>query len=459
MSIEEHFAESKKAHPSTGKAGKMPIPVNPVIYASLRAIYAGGPGCRWKSDSYGRPYYPYQARDGQINIYFDPPYPPHQGYLPWSSRDMEKAAELQKLYLTPRWQNIYTGSIREAVRNLSVETADVFLILMAEISRLPDPRRDTAFISMEDIAAYRSVRIRHGSATNLHREFKEEILRLADLRLTMTWRDYKRGGTLFFGRERPDRLLDVVDVEYRRDDTQWASVNIRCGQALAGFLNPDGLRWVGYYSRALLQLNPYQEAVAKKMGTYWIMIGVTAGKRGERPRATPYTILDFCGEKINWRNPGQTVDSFIKAHERLREIGILEETPVLEPPDRNKGYFKKWLQTPLSVKLSDNLWMIKVKPDKKALTASDNTRQRNRTPLHCRLPGNATELQNDPHLIRQFRSVFGIHQEELAHTVGVARQTLSNYERCRRQLPYDVAVQILSVWKRKSRQYDNQPIK
>lgn len=445
MGPEEYFTEGKKDNYLPAKAGRMPIPVNPVVYAALRAIYAGGPGCRWKSDSYGRPYYSYQARDGQINIFFDPPYPPYQGYMPWSSRDMEKAAELPKLHLSPRWQYIYMGSIREAVRNLSVETADVFLILMAEISRLHDPRYDTAMIRLEDIAAYRSVKIRHGSASNLYREFRDEILRLADLRLTMRWRDYKRGGNLIFGRERADKLLDIVDIEYKRDDTRWTSVSIRCGQALAGFLNPDGLRWVGYYSRALLQLNPYREGIAKKMGTYWIMIGVTAGKRGEKPRATPSTILDFCGEKVNWRNPGQTVDTFIKSHELLRGIGILEETPVLEPPDRNKGYFKKWLQTPLAVKLSDNLWRIEGKTNKKVLT-------RHRTPLNCQVPGNAEELQTTPHLIRQFRSVFGIHQEELARSVNVARQTLSNYERCRRKLPYEVAERILAVWERKSRQ-------
>ena len=335
---------------------------------------------------------------------------------------MEKAAELPKLHLSPRWQYIYMGSIREAVRNLSVETADVFLILMAEISRLRDPRRDTAMIRMGDIAAYRSVKTRHGSVSNLYREFKDEILRLADLRLTMSWRDYKRGGNLIFGRERPDRLLDVVDVVYKQGGTQWTSINIRCGQALASFLNPDGLRWVGYYSKALLQLNPYQEGIAKKIGTYWIMIGVTAGKRGEKPRATPATILDFCGDKANWRNPGQTVDAFIRSHELLREIGILEETPALEPPDRNKGYFKKWLQTPLSVKLSDSLWRIESKTNKKVLT-------RNRTPVNLKVPGNTAELQKNPHLIRQFRSAFGIHQEELARSVGVARQTLSNYER------------------------------
>lgn len=445
MDSEEYGAEEKDIHSPLNKDNRIPIPINPIIYAALRAIYAGGPNCHWKSDSYGRPYYTYHARDGQINLYFDPPYPPNHGYLPWSSRDMEKAAELPKLYLNPRWQYIYMGSVREVVRNLSVETADVFLILMAEIARLHDPRRDTAMIRMEDIAAYRSVKARHGSASNLYRQFKEEILRLADLRLTMTWRDYRRGSNLIFGRERPDRLLDIVDVAYRKDGIQWNSVNIRCGQALTGFLNPDGLRWVGYYSKVLLQLNPYQAGIAKKIGTFWIMIGVTAGKRGEKPRATPSTILDFCGEKANWRNPGQTVDAFIKSHELLRDIGVLEEIPSLEPPDRNKGYFKKWLQTPLSIKLSDSLWRIGNKTNKKLLT-------RNQIHVNLKVPVDPAELKKNPHLIRQFRSAFGIRQEELARSLGIARQTLSNYERYNRELPGNVAMRILEVWKRKSQQ-------
>lgn len=329
------------------KHQELPIPTSPVIVAALRALYAGGSRNRWFSDSYGRPWYRYEARDGQITLSFTPP--PDFG----SRFHISKA-----LYYVPRLAYIYSGSLRAAVQSLSVETADVFLILMARIAGLRDPARDIARISLREIADSRGVHLRHGSVQNLYEDFKEEVLRLADLCLTMTWRNYVSGGTITFGKEIPDRLLDIVDVEYKHGRESWTAFRFRCGQALSHFLSPDGLRWIGYYSQSLLKLSPYHEAFTKKLGTYWTIVGIIAGKKGSQPRATPYTILDFCGEDINWRNPGKTVDDFIKAHDRLVEIGVLEDTQIPEPPTRTKGYFKNWLETPMTVKLSENIWQI-----------------------------------------------------------------------------------------------------
>lgn len=441
----------KRTHSPIHEA-KLPIPANPVVYAALRALYAGGPDFRWISDSYGQPHYLYESRDGYISIFCDPPY---KGCFSWPEEVLKEAAVLQKLYMNPRWNFIYAGILRDIVRKLSVETADVFLILMSKIARLPDPGRDTARIRLEEIAEHRAVRVRHGSRKNLINDLKEEVLRLSDLRVTMAWQDYRNSGTMTFGRERPDRLLDIVDVEYKRNKEEWTSFGFRCGQALAAFLNPGGLRWIGYYSRDLLQLDPYHEAFTKKIGTYWIMIGITAGKRGTYPRATPRTILDFCGEKANWRNPGKTVDAFIKAHNRLREIGVLEDTPILEPSSRIKGYFEKWLDTPLTVRLSQNLWKIKVKEKKgkfaplgkKSTPNHDNGHKL----LHPAIPKSPRELQNDPKAIRQFRAEYGLYQTELARFLGVTRQTLSYYERGLRTLPENMASDIIKLWQNKAK--------
>lgn len=430
---------------------KLPIPINPVIHATLRAIYSGGLSSCWGQDSYGRPQYHYEARDGHVTLFCEPPY---KGFLPWAKEAMKDVAVLQRLYLSPRWSFIYAGSLREAVRNLSVETADVFLILMTKIAQLPDPRRDIARLQLKEIAGYRSVRVRHGSAHRLYNDLKQEVFRLADLRLTMVWRDYRSGRTITFGKERPDRLLDIVDVESRHDGEARTAFGFRCGQALATFLNPDGVRWIGYYSKVLLQLSPYHEAFAKKLGTYWIMVGVTAGKKGVYPRATPKTILDFCGEKANWRNPGQTVDTFIEAHQRLKEIGVLEDTPILEPLSRKKGYFKKWLETPLTVKLSESIWKVihleepeKLSFPKKARTSKDNFQYKF---LPAAIPKSPQELRDNPAVIRQFRADYSLGQEELARAVGVTRQTLSNYERRLRPLPEDTAIKILKVWRQRA---------
>ena len=155
---------------------ELPIPASPVIHAALRALYAGGPKHRWESDAYGHPHYRYQSRDGFIVFSFAPA-PDFGGRFHPSIA----------MYYTPRLGFIHTGRLRDTIRNLSVETADVFLILMARIAQLRDPERDIARISLEDISRLRNVRVRHGSTQTLYEDFKQEVLRLADLRLCLLY--------------------------------------------------------------------------------------------------------------------------------------------------------------------------------------------------------------------------------------------------------------------------------
>jgi DNA-binding XRE family transcriptional regulator len=290
------------------------------------------------------------------------------------------------------------------------------------------------------------VNLRRGSSRTLFEDFRQEVLRLADMRLTMSWKDYRGGGTVSLGRERPDRLLDILDMEYEKDGRTWTAFRFRCGQALSHFLDPDGLRWIGYYSKSLLRLNPYTDAFTKKLGTYWIMLGIIAGKKGQQPAAAPRTILDFCGEAVHWQAPGRTVDAFIRAHERLAEIGVLQSLPVLEPPDRGRGYFGEWLDQPLTVKLSDHLWRISETPRKRR----SPKRRRQREALSF-APSTARELQANPALIRQLRADQRLRQDELARSLGVTRQTLSGYERGLRPLPEDKAIVLLDIWQRSAR--------
>lgn len=427
---------NKHSHVRVSKQ-EFPIPASPVIIAALRAMFAGGPRNKWNPDSYGRPRYCYDARDGSITFSFAPP------------PDFSSRFHISKvMYYSPRLAFIHSGRLRSAVHELSVETADVFLILMSRIADLRDPARDIASIRLDDIAVFRDVRVRHGSTRNLLEDFKSEILRLADIRLTMTWRDYATGGTITFGREIPDCLLDIVDVKYSHSGSTWTSFRYRCGQALSHFLSPEGLRWIGYYSKALLKLSPYHEALTKKIGTYWTMVGVIAGKKGSQPRATPRSILDFCGEHINWRNPGQTVDGFIKAHERLTEIGILTDVLTPEVFTRTRGYFRDWLETPVTVKLSDDLWRMKPRP-RASSRKSIPPRLKVSDKRVVSPPPDSQVLIAEPGTIRTFRNGFFIHQAELAHALGIKRQTLSNYERGLRTLPKDKADRILQIWRRR----------
>lgn len=414
--------------------GELAVPTNPVIMATLRAIYAGGSRDRWRSDSFGRPYYRHDARDGSVSLFFDSPPDFKSRFHPY-------------YIATPRMDFVYSGKLRQIVSGLSTETADVFLILMSRIAALHDPVNGIARIGLEEIAKLRGVNLRHGRSRTLFEDFRQEVLRLADMRLTMSWKDYRGGGTVGLGRERPDRLLDILDMERERDGRTWTAFRFRCGQALSHFLDPDGLRWIGYYSRALLRLNPYTDAFTKKLGTYWIMLGIIAGKKGQQPSATPRTILDFCGEAIHGQAPGRTVDAFIRAHERLSDIGVLASLPVLEPPDRGRGYFVEWLDRPLTVKLSDRLWRIREAP--RAGYAGKRRRKREILEL---APSTARELQANPSLIRRLRAERRLRQDDLAVSLGVTRQTLSGYERGLRALPEDKAVVLLDIWQRGLRQ-------
>jgi len=434
------MADSDSGYYPFPELERIPVPINPVVHAALRAIYAGGPKNSWGADSYGRPLYRYETRGGHILIFCAPP--PDFGTRFHPSISM---------YYTPRLGFIHSGSMRKAVRELSIETADVFIILMSKIAELKDPMKGIARITLEEFAAKRGVRIRHGSSRTLYEDFRRQILLLADLRLIMTWKSYRTAGEITFGRNRPDRLLDILDIEYRKGEDVWSAFSFRCGQALSHFLDPEGLFWLGRYSKVLLNLNPYREAFTKKLGTYWTLVGTVSQRKGLLPRANPKTILDFCGEEITWRNPGQTVDAFVEGHHRLQELGILDSLPYIEPFSRKKGYFREWLDTTLSIRLSDNL--LGSVPAKKVAHVKKIAQEKIRSNSVVRKAGpiTAEELAHNQALIKRFRNNLGINQAELAKSLQITRQTLSNYERALHPLPKEKAeilTRIFSHYKR-----------
>lgn len=413
---------------------RIPVPINPVIHGALRAIYAGGPESSWGADSYGRPLYRYETRGGHVLIFCTSP--PDFGTRFHPSISM---------YYTPRLGFIHSGALRKAVRELSIETADVFIILMSKIAALKDPRGGIARITLEEFAEKRGVKVRHGSSRNLFEDFRRQILILSDLRLMMTWKSYRTAGEITIGRDRPDRLLDILDIEYRKGENVWSAFSFRCGQGLSHFLDPEGLFWLGYYSRVLLQLNPYHEAFTKKLGTYWIMVGTVSQRKGLLPRANPKTILDFCGEEINWRNPGQTVDYFVEGHNRLQELGVLDSIPRMEPYSRRKGYFREWLDSTLSIKLSDSL--LGSMPARKVAHVKRIAREKIRSSslIEKASPIRAEDLVNDQYLIKRYRNNLGMNQIEMAKTLQITRQTLSNYERALHPIPIEKAEMLISM--------------
>jgi DNA-binding XRE family transcriptional regulator len=183
------------------------------------------------------------------------------------------------------------------------------------------------------------------------------------------------------------------------------------------------------------------------------MVGIVAGKKGLQPRATPRTILEFCGEGANWRNPGQTVDSFLKAHDRLASIGVLGDFTLSDPFSRTRGYFKEWLESPISVRLSEKIWKIAELKKLPSQQRKSRRRVKKDTSVESMVyPRSSADLVRDPSLIRKFRGQFYIQQEDLARALGVTRQTLSSYERGITALTGDKADKILALWRRKAAQ-------
>jgi hypothetical protein len=116
------------------------------------------------SDLYGRPLYKYETKGGRITFFFA------------LSPDLGNRFQhfIALYYARTRLGVIYYESLRNAVHNLSVETADVLMILMSRIAELQDPMNGIARISIRDIEQFRGVHLRHGSSQNLHEDFKSE---------------------------------------------------------------------------------------------------------------------------------------------------------------------------------------------------------------------------------------------------------------------------------------------
>ena len=231
----------------------------------------------------------------------------------------------------------------------------VFLKLLTEAS---DPCKDIR-VTWRDIAALRGVKLRKGVGDKLRKDLESAVVDLYGLRVSLEYKGRHNGNgkeyTLRIGKDCPESLFNLVDIQLELDGKTWKEFVFRANRALTFFLNQkENRRWVGYYSRALLQLNPKDPA--KRIGNYWLLHGVTRGKYMEVHKATPRQVLEWCGIKPRKKNRKQTVDLFIGAHELLKRLKVLHEVPLRPKP--GKGYFEKWLDTPIQLKLHPDLWEV-----------------------------------------------------------------------------------------------------
>jgi hypothetical protein len=305
------------------RKGKFAIPVNQATRATFEALFHGsGLSPQWEADEQWRPQF--RQEGSTITVHFT-----------GRPNIEESAAAL--------WHGVY---------NFNTESADVLTFILKEIANLKDPYRPVA-IWFEDIAKARGVKARHGSVHVLRADLKDKVEALAGLGVCMEWKD--RGGPhsrrrVFGTPACPARLFYLTGIEYEEDGHTWKGYVVQAGGVLAHFLRHGVLRWIGYFTPALLGLDPYREALVKKLGWYWIDRGTVAGMKKKLASATPRTILKTIGEKPDSDRPGRFVSRFMEAHAKLVAIGLLAEITGLEKP-RGKGMLDKWLDTAITARL------------------------------------------------------------------------------------------------------------
>jgi len=252
------------------------------------------------------------------------------------------------------------AAIQKELGKRSAETVDVLEILLAHYGH------STRFfsevtgewivkITPEEIADYRGRRSRGGSKAGLHDDLMQQVMMLADLKLTMRWEDKRTGESITFGDPIPAHLLNVEGWTFGKRGKTWTAFTYSPGHAISYFHNCT-VR--GH--RALLRLDP-RYGLAKRIGRYLALIGKGAARNGAPARAKIGTILQFAGEELYSKKPIRMVEQMAKAFNKLLEIGYLWKAPDLQALyERYYGRnYEAWLEHMVWAVLSSNIAQIK----------------------------------------------------------------------------------------------------
>jgi hypothetical protein len=275
--------------------------------------------------------------------------------LPYYRATRRDKTHIMFTFSGPPDQTLTAAALWTELGRISTETVDVFEILLAHLGS-----EHKAKITPEEIAAYRGRTLRGGSKAKLLDDLRDHVIRIASIGITMRWENKKTGEVFTCGKPIPDRLLHIVGWEYERGDRTWTAFTYERGEALSRFV-----KWTGRGHKALLRLDPYRYALDKKVGRYWMIIGAPAANKGYPARPKIQTVMDFCGEKPDYKHPGRTVKRMAGAFDLLWEIGVMQTRFNLETLYKGfcKGDFQRWLETILSaMELSPNIAKIQ-KPE------------------------------------------------------------------------------------------------
>ena len=404
-----------------GEEGR--IPNNPLIAATLAAIFKGGPEARrlsggWTVGEGGQLFYWHVGRrGGEIHVRIEPE---------------ERGA----------------GSLEEQwgfVEGLTPLTADVLLAVLAQLCEpslgstskypilAPVPITANAILKYKDISCWGKER------TRLRANVVEEMDRLRRLRLDVheypawdpTSRRWNSRGVSVVG----DKIFDVVKAGARHrgqepdaalSDVVWLT---RIGHWGQWWLNAQAKVWLGPAPLALLRFdhrsNRRADVLAKKIGMNTIVLWGVARPLKFLERRIDHLLQDIGELPVpDQRGPhwaGRTRDRFDEALLKLQLTGTVAAIEWPDGPapgrvDRAKGWVARWLSSKMTISLSAASSI-----DERTAVRRDAQRRHraNRKPK-------VDELEIES--LRSLRSTRGISQLELARELGISASYLSQIE-------------------------------
>lgn len=410
------------------------IPNNPLVAASIAALFKGGPKAQtlvggWAPDERGRLTYRHLGkRGGQISIYPDP------------------AAVLASeggSGLASQWSFI---------EKVSPLTADVLLAVLAQLcesgqgNRSKFPILTPVPITAKAILRYKALRRWGAEGSQLRERVDEEIVRLQGLRFDVqqfpAWdpdlRRWNAKGVSVSG----DQLFDVVDVQtynlqhsssQGRSEIVWLA---RAGQWSQWWMNSQGKVWLGAFPQRILEFdhrhNRGSEVLAKKISLNTMVLWRAVRARGSMERRIGQLLEDvgelpaFDARDGHWA--GRVRDRFDEAILMLQESGVfgeIEWSHGHEPgtAERSKGWVERWLLSKIVLNRPEVFGGC----DVQAATRKRKKRGKRKT------GASLVSLQRGSE-IRAMRMTCNISQSKFADELGISAPYLSQIETEKRKI-------------------------
>ncbi|MCG0277941.1 MAG: helix-turn-helix domain-containing protein [Thermanaeromonas sp.] len=406
----------------------MPIPTNPVVYAAMGAIWAGGP--KWEQKGiweikpeentaqvrYSSP------SGGQIQVWVDPRVESEMAV--WTMEQLEN-------YLS----------------TLTDFTADVALSVLAALAEARSPLLQPVIVDADKIIRQKGMQAWGENKKAIRQIIEREMENLQHLRFEVhqlpaidpeTGRWNSRGFNW-----QGDRLFDIVRIEKYDLNNVAIMWSVRAGQWAYYFLSPSARRWVCNFAGALLKLSHRQdrkvEVLAKRIG-YYVMLNKWRLAKGQPLRWSIGTLCNAIRENpLEDAHPGRFREAFESALELLVEKKVFER--VVYPQEywqdvnRSKGWVTRWLKYEITIILPSESEEIESQektafPTAKALPPAKTSKRKGETKI-------------DGNEIRKIRQERNWRQEELARYLGISRRYLSNIENGKSQPGAAIAKKIL----------------